>query len=136
MAYALQGVVAIPACAVTAWLWRGSARYELKAAALCCCTLVAQPYLLYYDLAWLAIPIAFIGVDLYRHSGRGFEWLSLLAAWAMPLQSVAATMTPGVGQWAPEVLVWLLFLIVRRHGRQALQPAKQGNVSGYDRLVS
>lgn len=136
VAYVLQGIVAVPACAATAWLWRGSARYELKAAALCCCTLLAQPYLLYYDLAWLAIPIAFIGVDLYRHSGRGLEWFLLVAAWAMPLQSVAATMTREVGQWAPAVLVLLLFLIVRRHGRQALQPAEQGNAGGCNRLMS
>lgn len=114
-AYRLQAVVAVPACVVTAWLWRGSARHELKAAALCCCTLLVQPYLLYYDLAWLAIPIAFLGMDMYRHCARPFEWVLLGVAWVMPLQSVAATMIDGMGQWTPAILVLLLCLIVGRY---------------------
>jgi hypothetical protein len=124
-AYWLQGAVAVPACAVTAWLWRGGARYELKAAALGCCTLLVQPYLLYYDLAWLAIPIAFAGVDFYRHSARTFQWLLLAVAWAMPLQSVAATAVQGVGHWTPAVLVLLLAVIVARHQQPVVQPAER-----------
>ncbi|MDG0025748.1 glycosyltransferase family 87 protein [Trinickia sp. Y13] len=134
-AYWLQGAVAVPACAVTAWLWTGRARYELKAAALCCCTLLVQPYLLYYDLAWLAIPVAFLGVDMYRHSARGFEWLLLVVAWAMPLQSVAATMKPGVGHWTPGVLALLLTLIVCRHKQQTVQPAEHGKSDVCDRTA-
>jgi hypothetical protein len=113
-AYGLQAAVAAPACAVTAWLWRGAARHELKAAALCCCTLLVQPYLLYYDLAWLAVPIAFLAVDLYRHRARPFEWGLLVVAWTMPLQSVAATMIQGVEHWTPAVLMLLLGVIVHR----------------------
>ncbi|MBU6490473.1 MAG: hypothetical protein KGQ57_22000, partial [Burkholderiales bacterium] len=126
LAYFLQMVVAVPACAVTAWLWREAARYELKAAALCCCTLLVQPYLLYYDLAWLAIPIAFMGVDLYRHAARTFEWLLLVVAWAMPLQSVAARLIQGMGQWTPAVLGLFLVLIVCRHKQRAAQPGERG----------
>ncbi|MGN6652481.1 glycosyltransferase family 87 protein [Trinickia sp.] len=131
-AYGLQAAVAVPACAVMAWLWRGTARDELKAAALGCCTLLVQPYLLYYDLAWLAIPIAFIAVDLYRHAGRAFEWLLLVAAWAMPLQSVAATMIEGLGHWTPAVLVLLLCLIVFRHRNR--HPAGQTAEHGRSKL--
>lgn len=139
-AYLLQGVVAVPACAVTAWLWMGGARYELKAAALGCCTLLVQPYLLYYDLAWLAIPIAFVAVDLYRQSARTLEWLLLVVAWAMPLQSVAATIIEGVGHWTPAVLVLLLFLIAYRHQHRrrhrAELPAEQGQLDRYDRAAA
>jgi hypothetical protein len=113
-AYSLQAAVAVPACAVTAWLWRGAARYELKAAALCCCTLLVQPYLLYYDLAWLAVPIAFLGVDFYRHGARTVEWGLLVVAWTMPLQSIAAAMFPGLEHWTPAVLLLLLGVIVLR----------------------
>ncbi|RDU98594.1 glycosyltransferase family 87 protein [Trinickia dinghuensis] len=126
LGYLLQALVAVPACAVTAWLWSGAARHQLKAAALCCCTLLVQPYLLYYDLAWLAIPIAFIAVDLYRHRARPFEWLLLVVAWVMPLQSVAATMIEGVGHWTPSVLVLLLSLIVYRHKQKTLRLADHG----------
>ncbi|WP_369122798.1 glycosyltransferase family 87 protein [Trinickia soli] len=135
LAYLLQVAVAVPACAVTAWLWRGPARYELKAAALCCCTLLVQPYLLYYDLAWLVIPIAFVGVDLCRHSARSFEWLLLVVAWAMPLQSVAARVIPGVGHWTPAVLVLLLTLIVCRHKQQTVQPDEDGISDVCDRTA-
>ena len=135
LAYLLQGVVAVPACAVTAWLWSATARYELKAAALGCCTLLVQPYLLYYDLAWLAIPIAFLAVDLYRHAARTFEWLVLVVAWAMPLQSVAATMIEPVGHWTPGVLVVLLCLIVSRHRRRAVQQAEHRKSDRYDRAA-
>lgn len=126
-AYLLQGTVAAPACAATAWLWRGAARYELKAAALCCCTLLVQPYLLFYDLAWLAIPIAFVGMDLCRHAARRFEWCLLAVAWAMPLQSVAGKLIPALGQWTPAVLVLLLSLIVYRHKQRTMKAAEHGN---------
>jgi len=134
-AYWLQAAVAVAACTVTAWLWGGRARHELKAAALCCCTLLVQPYLLYYDLAWLAIPIAFLGMDLCRHSARRFEWLLLVVAWTMPLQSVAARVIPEMGHWTPAVLALLLSMIVYRCKQHTVPPAERGESRVWGRAV-
>jgi hypothetical protein len=51
------------------WTWLRSEHYELKAAALSAGTFIVTPYVLFYDLAGLAVPIAF----LIRHGlARGF----------------------------------------------------------------
>jgi glycosyl transferase family 87 len=50
--------------AVVVWLvWRSQARYPLKAAALSAGALIASPYAFAYDLAAIAIPVAFLARD-------------------------------------------------------------------------
>jgi len=53
------GMIAIAAIAVAA-LWRSRASYEIKAAGLSVAALLATPYLYAYDLAVLAVPLAFL----------------------------------------------------------------------------
>jgi hypothetical protein len=59
--------------AVCVWLWRSACRFELRAASLPVATLMVQPYLIYYDLAWLALPMAWLAVDFVRYSSNRFE---------------------------------------------------------------
>jgi len=53
---ALTGAVAIGLCV----LWRSRAAFDLKAAALATGALLATPYLFVYDLAALAVPMAYL----------------------------------------------------------------------------
>jgi arabinofuranan 3-O-arabinosyltransferase len=67
-AWALQGAL-IALCATSlCLLWRSRAADELKAAALAVGALLATPYIYVYDLAALAIPVAFL-VRLGRADG-------------------------------------------------------------------
>lgn len=117
-AHAGSAVLVISACI---WLWRSACRFELRAAALPTATLMAQPYLIYYDLAWLALPMAWLTVDFVRHGSGRFEKAVLIAAWLVPAQGLFAVLSRQTGQWAPVVLVALLVVIVRRALTQTAQ---------------
>jgi Glycosyltransferase family 87 len=85
-AYAAQALVAIPTVAATAYLWLKDARFELRASALIISTLLVQPYFMYYDLAWLAIPIVFLMRDAKVAKLSRLEWVLIGAAWLLPVE--------------------------------------------------
>ena len=65
-------MTALVACALVA-LWRGKARYSIKAAGLATGALLATPYLFLYDVMVLAIPVAlFIRIGL-KSGFRSYE---------------------------------------------------------------
>jgi hypothetical protein len=116
--YGIHAAVAVPAIAAVAWLWWNNARYELRAAALALGAMLAPPYIVFYDLAWLALPLAFLAVDFKKHRASRAELAVLVAAWFLPAQALFARWFPSIGQWSPAVLVALLALIVLRHLRE------------------
>ncbi len=63
LAYAIQGVVTLAIAAALVWLWRSTAAFPLKAAALVIGCVLATPYSLDYDLMLLAPAIAYLAVD-------------------------------------------------------------------------
>jgi len=73
--------------------------------------------------------------DLCRHSARRFEWLLLVVAWTMPLQSVAARVIPEMGHWTPAVLALLLSMIVYRCKQQTVPPPERGEFRVWGRAV-
>ena len=114
VSYAAHAGVAMLVIATCVWLWRSSRRFELRAASLPIATLLVQPYLIYYDLAWLALPMAWLTADFVRHGSNRFEKAVLLAAWLVPAQGLFAVLSHRTGQWAPIVLVALLAIVVQR----------------------
>jgi arabinofuranan 3-O-arabinosyltransferase len=68
LAWTAQGLAALIAAAAVAALWRSRAPYEIKAAALGTGALLVTPYLYTYDLAVLAVPLAFL-IRLGRAQG-------------------------------------------------------------------
>lgn len=114
-AYVVHGLIAAPAVAAVAYLWAARARFELRAAALVCATLLVQPYIMFYDLAWLILPIAFLMRDARIQALRRTEWAVLGAAWVAPLQGVLAAYVGLYLQAVPLVLVALLGMTIRRH---------------------
>jgi len=60
LAWCVQIAVALIAAGAIVALWRSRAAFEIKAAALAACTMLATPYLYIYDLVALAVPVAFL----------------------------------------------------------------------------
>jgi hypothetical protein len=142
LAYAVQGAATLAIGAALAWLWRGSARFPLKAAALCLAAILATPYSLDYDMMVLAPAIAVLAVDGLVHGYRPWQKTALAALWLVPLvaRSIAeATLIPlGV-----PVMLTMFVLIVRQaradtsavalrghSARMAL--AQDGTAAGHD----
>jgi len=85
LAWSLQAMLTLAAAGAVAALWRGTARYEIKAAALGTGLMLATPYLYTYDLVALAVPLAFLlrlglarGFLPYELAGIGLACLLVL----------------------------------------------------------
>ncbi len=117
-AYAFHGAVAVPAVVATAILWLRRVRIEVRSAALIVTTLLAQPYLVYYDLAWLILPIVYLGVDAKTHRPWSrVECVVIVLVWLLPMLSFLAVFRPPLGQWGTILLPILLIVVLRRASR-------------------
>jgi alpha-1,2-mannosyltransferase len=67
-AYVVQIVVAAIVAATVLWIWRRNIQFELKGSALATGIPLVSPYILYYDLVVLALPIAWLALE-GRRSG-------------------------------------------------------------------
>jgi hypothetical protein len=65
----IQGFIAAMSALTVALIWRSCASLEVKAGSLSVAVLLATPYVLIYDFAILAVPIAFL---IRAGSARGF----------------------------------------------------------------
>jgi hypothetical protein len=122
VSYAAQALASVAVVATSVWLWRSGCRFALRAAALPLATLMVQPYLMYYDLAWLALPIALLTLDGVRHGSNRFERVVLMASWLVPAQGFLAVFSHTMGQWGLIALAALLVLTAQR-ARRALRGA-------------
>ena len=117
-AYAIQLALAIMLAGSLAWLWRGSAAYELKAAALATASLLATPYVLDYDLVALAVAIAFFAHHGLSCGFRDYEISVLGMAWIVPLLSRSIAGITGLPLGLLAMLA-LYGLILRRAAGEA-----------------
>jgi hypothetical protein len=62
-AFLAQGVLLAAMVLFVGWLWRGTRPLALKCAGLCVATLLATPYLYFYDFPILSVAIAFLWCD-------------------------------------------------------------------------
>jgi hypothetical protein len=115
VAYAVQALAAIPATLAVAYLWLVNARYELRAAALLVASLLVQPYLMSYDLAWLCFPAALLVRDAAAAELTRLDRLALGAAWAMPVYELVGATAHLPFHLAPVAMILMLTAIVRRH---------------------
>lgn len=113
LAYAAQTVVAVAAMAMIVRIWRGSAGYEAKAAALAGGTLLLSPFLLSYDLTLLAIPIVWLAREGMRRGFLPWEKPILTLAWLLPAVSEPIAGLTAL-QIAPIVVGLILWQTARR----------------------
>ncbi len=118
VAYVLQGVVILGVIVAVAWVWARGATLTWRAAALTLGILLATPYAFEYDLAILALPLAWLGWEGYTNGWLPGEQNLLLLGWLTPLVApILAEMTRL--QVGPLALMALLFLALRRASRVA-----------------
>jgi hypothetical protein len=111
LAWLAQGV-ATAGVAIIVWLvWRSPVRYALKAATLSTAALIATPYAFAYDLAAIAIPVAFLASDQIRCGLLRGEQTTIIALF---VASLAVIPTAGKAPVGAVILFALLFLILRR----------------------
>ena len=112
--------------AIIVWLvWRSEVRYALKAATLSAAALIATPYAFAYDLAAIAIPVAFIATDQIRCGLLQGERTILLALFGAVLAVLVIFADRPVGTTfgsvplGPVVIITLLGSVLRRALRHA-----------------
>jgi hypothetical protein len=128
-AYGLQIVVALAACAALVQLQRRSFRSAAEGPAIVAAALLASPFLLDYDLALLAVPLAWIARESLAGGFLTYEKTILAAAFILPAlsRSIAAHAGIPVG---PLVVVAVLGLVLRRAGAAAPQRLEQRSGAG------
>ena len=94
-------------------LWRGSCRFNLKAAGLVVASLAATPYLLDYDLIILGVAIAFLVADGRTNEFLPWEQSLLALAWLWPLFARSIGAASGI-QFTPLLLCALLWLLFKK----------------------
>jgi glycosyl transferase family 87 len=121
VAWVAQGLTALMLAAVVWFVWRSPARYSLKAAILSAAALLASPYAFAYDMAAIAIPVAFLARDQMRCGWLKGEQTTLLALFCAILALLVIFRDPPGGipfgnlpGMVPAVLIALLILIIRR----------------------
>lgn len=125
-AYLLHGLVAVPAALAMAFLWAQRARFELRAAALIIATIMMQPYIMFYDLAWLILPLVLLLRDDRTSALGNIEWVVLAAVWLAPVQALLSAYLHQYLNILPAVLIAMLVIVIRRHlATTAAAPAYQ-----------
>jgi hypothetical protein len=111
LAWLAQGMTTFGVAFIVWQVWRSGARYALKAATLSVAALLATPYAFAYDLAAIAVPVAFVAKDQIDHGLLRGEQTILLALFSASLFLFAlAGSAPG----GALILLALLWLILRR----------------------
>ncbi|MDP2316088.1 MAG: glycosyltransferase family 87 protein [Pseudomonadota bacterium] len=99
-----QGVSTLVAAILVARVWGQGASLAARASVLACAAILATPFAFDYDLAVLAIPVAFLGYDRWKNGWQRGERPLLVAAWAAPLAA------PAIAEWTSVSLTPLLLL--------------------------
>jgi hypothetical protein len=125
IAWLAQGITTGGIVAVVWIIWRSRVRFALKAATLSVGALIVTPYAMAYDLAAIAIPVAFLAKDqLSRGLLRG-EQTTLLALFAA---SFCVFLGTRWGQVGALISLTLLGLILRRAAYDGAYPAVAGGL--------
>lgn len=113
LAYIGEGCVALIAAAAACHVWKITQDMRLRAAILLVATLVANPYVWHYELAWLGIALACLtSIGLSKGWLRGEQQVIVLG-WLLPIYEFFNRVT-GLPQIGPVVLLLTLLIILRR----------------------
>ncbi len=113
LAQVLQVIVAGLAAAAVLLLWAWDAPLPIRGASLCLGILLASPYAYDYDLAILALPIAWLAWDGVNKGWRQGEQTILVLAWLTPLFAPFIAQLTKL-QLGPFVFLAFLFLLLLR----------------------
>ena len=108
LAAAGQALASLAVATIVLRLWRHSLPYALKAAALAAGTLLVTPYAMIYDLALLAVAMAFLARDGAAAGFRPWEKPSMVAVALLPI------LFPWISAIGLVTEVAVLALVLRR----------------------
>ena len=111
--YVVHALFACAAVASVIYAWSRPCSFALRAAVLCIAMLLVPPYLYDYDLAFLGIAIAWLGIHGCRNGWLPGERELLVMLWLLPLYGLLAGEWVGI-QLMPLGLVLALALAVWR----------------------
>ncbi len=117
VAYLFQAVVAIFAASAVVWVWQSSRPFALKAAAVAVGSVMVSPYVLQYDLALLALPIAWLAMEGFEKGFLAYEKAVLSLAWILPRVALPVSQSAKI-PLAPIVTIALMAAILRRASRR------------------
>ncbi|RJR33844.1 MAG: DUF2029 domain-containing protein [Deltaproteobacteria bacterium] len=109
----LHGAVMLAGAAAMAWVWWRGASPPLRNAISVLAILLFIPHSFIYDLAILALPLAWLGWEGYTRGWRPGEKVFLILGYFTPLVAPSVAQITRV-QSAPLILGALLFLAWRR----------------------
>ncbi len=112
-AYLLQAMVAIFAAAAVVWIWRARLPFAIKGATLAAGSLMVSPYVLQYDLVLLALPIAWLAMEVFEKGALPYEVTILTVAWSLPWLTLPLGDNFRIPM-APIVMITLMTAILRR----------------------
>jgi hypothetical protein len=115
IAWMLHGALLVACAVATSLLWRTPTAFEIKAAALATAALLATPYLYIYDLAVLAVPIAFLVRMGLRDGFLAYEFAGLAATCLLILVFPFCDAPTGL------FAVLIVALMIGRRAARALQ---------------
>lgn len=112
LSVALQMIVMVGVGVGVIWVWHRQASLAVRGSALVLAILLFTPHAFPYDLTLLALPLAWLGWQGYRHGFLAGELPVLVLAWLSPLLAFISTATrfPLV----PLILLTLFFLVLKR----------------------
>ncbi|WP_233833949.1 glycosyltransferase family 87 protein [Paraburkholderia sp. ZP32-5] len=111
--YAAQACVALIAATAVWHVWRKSRDMRLRAASFTIATLLANPYVWHYELAWAGIAIAcMVALGLDKGWLRG-EQSVIALLWLLPAYELFNRIF-SLPQIGPAILLLMLLIIVRR----------------------
>ena len=113
LAYALQGIATVAVGGAIVLLWRGAARFSLKAAALCLATILATPYSFDYDMMVLAPAIAWLAADGLEYGFAPWEKTVLAALWLVPLVARSTAELTLIPLGVPVMLATFVLVLQR-----------------------
>ncbi len=113
LGYALQAIVTLGVIATLVAMGRARLSGPAQNAALIAGAVVATPFVLDYDLTWIALPLAWLFIEARRTAFLPWEKLVMSAAFVLPLFSRTLAMKLSL-PIAPVVLIALFWVVVRR----------------------
>ncbi|WP_322069875.1 glycosyltransferase family 87 protein [Paraburkholderia bannensis] len=113
VAYLIQGAVATLAVASACQVWSRTRDAGARAAILALATLIANPYVWHYELAWLGLTLAWLLATGLRSGWLRGEQTVIVLAWLLPLFELFNRYLemPQIG---PIVLLVVLLIVLRR----------------------
>ncbi len=110
VSYTAHILVAVGATSAVWWVWHYCREYTLRAATLTTSTLLVSPYILEYDLTWLALSVAWMSSFSLQHGWKMGEREVMILVWALPLlcSVVAKATTIQLGPLGVLLLEWVI----------------------------